>query len=216
MNTAKNRQINLNKLVSAGFSVLFLVTFALCWIKGDIYRLVILITALKIIGFGASFLLILGELGHPFFDTICPKWEKVNCHAVMASPAARLFGKIPMADIGGIYFAGGIILVCFSAVSPRLFYQVYFLGILNLLTLPYTIFSILYQSFAVKYYCFLCLIVQLIFWLEFSQFYDFVFAGFPRFVVEDFLPIIWAFGLPLLCWLFFRPLVKRAIKKKNT
>lgn len=214
MSITKNRQIDLNKLVLAGFSVLFLATFGLCWMKGDIYRLVILIAALKIFGFGASFLLILGGLGHPFFATICPKWEKVDCHAVMVSPAARLFGKIPMADIGGIYFAGGIILVCFSAASPRLFNHVYFLGILNLLTLPYTVFSILYQGIVVKYYCYLCLIVQLVFWLEFSQFYDFVFAGIPRFVVEDFLPIIWAFGLPLLSWLFFRPLVKRAIKKE--
>lgn len=211
MNTNKKWQINLNWIVIGGFSALLLTTFVFSWIIGGNQRLAILIVILKLIGFAASFLLILGELGHPLFDTICPKWEKINCQAVMESPASKLFGLIPMADIGGVYFSGGIILICFSLVNPNFFNQVYMLGVLNLLTLPYTIFSILYQALAVKFYCFLCLIVQLIFWLEFSQFYSFVFAGFPRFTLTDFLPLIWAFGLPLLAWLFFRPLVKKAI-----
>ncbi|MCK5058279.1 MAG: vitamin K epoxide reductase family protein [Candidatus Aminicenantes bacterium] len=215
MNTIKKGQIFPNRVVIAGFTALLLATFILSWIIGSNQRLAILIVILKIVGFAASFLLILGELGHPLFDAICPKWEKIDCHAVMKSPASKLFGLIPMADIGGIYFSGGIILICFSVVNPHFFNQVYLLGILNLLTLPYTIFSLLYQVFVVKYFCFLCLIVQMVFWLEFSQFYSFVFAGFPRFTAADFLPFIWAFGLPLFAWLFFRPLIKKAVAADN-
>jgi uncharacterized membrane protein len=213
---AENKwQIYLKRVVVAGFSGLFLATFVLSWLKGGNQRLAILIIILKLIGFGASFLLILGELGHPLFDSICPKWEKIDCHAVMQSPASKLFGLIPMADIGAVYFSGGIILICFSVIHPNFFNQVYVLAALNLLTLPYTIFSLLYQAFAVKYFCFLCLIVQLIFWLEFSQFYSFIFAGFPHFTAADFLPVIWAFGLPLFAWIFFRPLVKKAIDTEH-
>lgn len=202
-------------IVIAGFSVLLLATFVLAWDIGGSQRLAILIVILKLVGFGASFLLILGALGHPLFDRICPKWEKIDCHAVMRSPASKLFGLIPMADLGAIYFSGGIILICISVINPQFFNLVYVLAVLNLLTLPYTIFSVLYQAFAVKYFCFLCLIVQLIFWLEFSQFYSFLFAGFPRFSVGDFLPVIWAFGLPLFSWIFFRPMIKKAIEAEK-
>ncbi len=205
-------RINFSWIVLGGFSVLFLVTFVLCWIKGGNQQLAIPIVILKIIGFSASLLLILGELGHPLFDRICPKWEKINCQAVMESPASKLLGLIPLADIGGVYFSGGIILICFSVNNHYFFHQIYFLAILNLLTLPYTIFSVMYQAFVVRYWCFLCLIVQLIFWLEFWQFYQFLSAGFPQFRYEDFFPIIWSFGLPLFTWLFFRPLIKKAIE----
>jgi uncharacterized membrane protein len=166
---------------------------------------------MKIVGFAASFFLVIGELGHPLFNRVCPRGKRLDCHAVMKSPAARLFGSIPVADLGGIYFSGGIILICFSLLHPYFFQRVYLLAILNLLSLPYTIFSVLYQAFVVKRWCALCLIVQLTFWLEFSQFYSFLSAGFPRFIVEDFFPLIWSFGLPTLTWLLFRPLASRAL-----
>ncbi len=205
-------RIDFIRIALGGFSILFLVTFVLCWIKGGNQRLAIPIVMLKIFGFSASLLLVLGELGHPLFDRICPKWEKINCHAVLESPAAKIFGLIPTADLGGVYFLGGIILICFSVNNPHFFHQIYLLAILNLLTLPYTIFSVLYQAFVVKYWCFLCLIVQLLFWLEFWQFYQFLAAGVPRFTFEDFLPILWSFGLPVLIWTPLRPVIKGAIE----
>ena len=215
MKTNHKWQFDFTWIVLSGFSILFLFTFILCWLKGSNQRLAIPIVILKIIGLAASTLLILGELGHPLFDRICPKWEKINCQAVMQSPASKLFGFIPMADIGGIYFSGSIILICFSVLNPYFFNQIYLLALLNLLTLPYTIFSVAYQAFVVKYYCFLCLIVQVVFWLEFWQYYQFLSAGFPQFRLEDFFSFAWGFGLPLLTWLFLRPWIKKAIKADN-
>jgi uncharacterized membrane protein len=169
-------QINSLWMVLGGFSLLFLVTFTFCWIIGGNQRLAILIVMLKIIGLGTSIFLIIGKLGHPWFDRVCIKGEKLDCHAVIESPVAAFFGVIHTADLGGIYF------------------------------------SVVYQAFVVKRWCALCLIVQLIFWLEFSQFYSFLFAGVPRFAVKDFYLVVWSFGLPILVWLFFRPLVKKAIE----
>jgi uncharacterized membrane protein len=210
-------KIDSTRLVLAGFAAMLLVTLILLWLKGDNQRMAISILMLKIIGFGACVLLVLGELHHPFFDKICPKGEKLNCHAVMESPAAKLFCVIPLADIGGIYFSGGIILICFSTIHPHFFYSIFLLALLNLLTLPFTIFSVLYQAFVVKFWCLFCLIVQLIFWLEFWQLYPFLSAGIDgthllRFRFDDFYPIIWSFGLPTLIWLLFRPVVKKAIE----
>ena len=166
---------------------------------------------LKVTGFTASFVLILGQLGHRLFDRFCFKGEKLNCQAVLESPAGKLLGFIPMSDLGGIYFSGGIILIGFSGFDPFFFHRIYLLAVLNLLTLPYTIFSVLYQAIVVKRWCYLCLIVQLIFWLEFSQFYQFLSAGFPRFSLEHFFPFVWSFALPILVWMFFRPVIKKMI-----
>jgi uncharacterized membrane protein len=210
----KKRKINLFWIGWIGFFILFMFTFVICWIKGANHRLTITILMFKITGFAASLLLVLGELGHKIFDRICIKSEKLDCFAVMHSPAAKFLGRIPMADLGVIYFIGGIILIAFSVANPYFFHQIFLLAILNLLTLPYTIFSVLYQAFVVKKWCYLCLVVQLIFWLEFSQFYKFLFAGVPRFHIEDFFPFVWSFALPALVWILFRPFLKKAIQSQ--
>ncbi|MCK4835769.1 MAG: vitamin K epoxide reductase family protein [Candidatus Aminicenantes bacterium] len=212
MNKTEKKPLKVIWLVLAGFCVLFLATIILYWIKGDNYRLSIILLMFKIIGLGTSILLVLGELGHPIFKKICIKGEKIDCYAVMESPAAKVLGLIPMADLGVLYFSGGIILIAFSGVNSQFFKQIFLLALLNLMTLPYTLFSVGYQALAVKKWCELCLIVQLTFWLEFLQFYKFLSAGFPGFTIEDFFPFTWSFGLPLLVWLVFRPALQKSIR----
>jgi uncharacterized membrane protein len=202
--------------VLAGVGLLLLITCILCWIKGSNQRLAILIILYKTIGLAASIFLVLGELGHKIFDRVCIRSERFDCHAVMESPAAKLMGRIPMADLGVLYFSGGIILIGFSVVNPYFFDQIFLLAVLNLLTLPYTFFSISYQALVIKKWCSLCLIIQLTFWLEFFHFYSFLAAGVPRFRVEDFLPMVWSFGLPVLLWLLFRPALQKFIQVEKS
>jgi uncharacterized membrane protein len=180
--------------------------------KGDNYRLTIVLILLKTVGLVTSTTLVLGELGHPFFKKICIKGEKIDCYAVMESPAAKIMGLIPMADLGVLYFFGGITVIVFSVNNPLFFKQIFLLAILNLLTLPYTLFSVSYQALAVKKWCQLCLVVQFTFWLEFFQFYKFLKAGVPAFSLEDFFLFTWGFGLPLLVWLVFRQSLQKAIQ----
>ena len=123
----KKKRIDLFWIAGAGFLVLFLFTFVICWQKGANHRLTIPILMFKMTGLTASLLLVLGELGHKIFDRICIKSEKLDCHAVMFSPAAKLLGRIPMADLGVIYFSGGIILIAFSVVNPYFFHQIFLL-----------------------------------------------------------------------------------------
>jgi len=213
--TRNQWRLNVVHVALGGFFLLLLVTFVLLWFKGGNQRMAITILIFKIAGLGPCVILVLGELGHPLFDRICPgddEEDKLNCSAVMKSPAARLFGLIPMADIGAVYFSGGIILICFSSVHPHFFHSIFLLALLNLLTLPYTIFSVVYQAAVVKRWCAFCLIIQLLFWLELWQFYPFLAAGVPRFTVDHFFPFAWSFGLPALLWFLFRPWVKKAIE----
>ena len=200
------------RLILAGAAALLLITCILCWLKGGNQRLAIPIVLYKTMGLAASIFLVLGELGHKIFDRVCFRGDHLDCHAVMNSPAAKLMGRIPMADLGVLYFSGGIILIAFSVVNPYFFDQIFLLSILNLLTLPYTIFSVTYQGFIIKKWCPLCLIVQLTFWLEFFHFFSFLTAGIPRFRLMDFLPLVWSFGLPILFWLLFRTPLKKSIQ----
>jgi uncharacterized membrane protein len=212
MKSGEKRPIDPIWMVLAGVTVLLLTTCILCWLKGGNQRMAIPIILYKTMGLAASIFLVLGELGHKIFDRVCIHGDHLDCYAVMNSPAAKLMGRIPMADLGVLYFSGGIILIGFSVVNPYFFDQIFLLSILNLLTLPYTFFSVTYQGFIIKKWCPLCLIVQLTFWLEFFYFFSFLTAGVPRFRVEDFLPLVWSFGLPTLLWLLFRPILKKSIQ----
>lgn len=169
----------------------------------------------KTMGLASSIFLVLGELGHKIFDRVCIRGDHLDCHAVMNSPAAKLAGKVPMADLGVFYFSGGIILIAISVINPYFFDQIFLLSVLNLAALPYTFFSVIYQGLVIKKWCPLCLIVQLTFWLEFFHFYSFLTAGIPRFRIEDFLPPIWSFGLPVILWLLFRPALRKSIRMQN-
>jgi hypothetical protein len=117
-----------------------------------------------------------------------------------------------MADLGVLYFAGTLLVLVSSAFSPDFYYHVLYLGVLNLFTLPYTLFSVAYQAFRVRKGCALCLIVQAVFWLEFWQFYPFVF-GTPTallFNLRLLYPVILGLGIPLFLWPLLRVLLERA------
>lgn len=213
MKKDNKKKIDLLFIVAVFFSLLFLFFLYIFWAKGGNQRLTIPILLIKLAGFASSFFLILGELGHPVFERFCPREGKFNCFAVMESPAAKIFGIIPMADIGAIYFIGGITLLGLSMSSMNFFYQVYLLGILNLLALPYTIFSVIYQSFVLKAWCKFCLIVQFIFWLEFFYFYKFLSAGSLKNILKFSLPFISVFFILTLIWILVRPLIKKRIRE---
>ncbi len=185
--------------------------FVRLYLYGGNERLCLLILLLKVVGLTASWLLLLGSLRVPFFKRFCPKSPVFDCQRVIDSPAGTVFGLIHTADLGVLYFGGSLLVLVFTAFSPGFYYQVVWLGLLNLLTLPYTIFSVSYQAFKVGKWCALCLIVQAVFWMEFWQFFPFLFAN-P--VVFDFsldrlTPFILGYGLILGLWPLLRYLLEK-------
>ncbi len=162
----------------------------------------------KLIGLSACVALFAGHTGQSrIFESICPSGRISNCHRVMDSPAGKILG-IPMADLGILYFSSGFLVLFTSLLSGQLKSSLFTLAVLSVLVLPYTFFSIAYQAFVIRSWCRLCLLVQILFWIEFALFYFIVFAAPGEAEWMPQFPVIFGFGSVLLLWLMLRPIFK--------
>lgn len=95
---------------------------------------------------------------NPIVRQICSGGNpKVNCNAVLHSKAASIFGT-SWSEIGFAYFAGSLLFLLYSGISN--WDVLFLLGWLNILALPYTLFSVYYQARVVKQWCRMCVAVQ--------------------------------------------------------
>ncbi|HKJ32540.1 MAG TPA: vitamin K epoxide reductase family protein, partial [Balneolales bacterium] len=93
---------------------------------------------------------------------VCSMGNKTNCQSVLSSNAAKVIGNISWSDIGFIYFTGGYLYLLITGTS---FLPV--ITILNLIALPYIVFSVYYQARVARQWCTFCLSVQAVLLLEF-------------------------------------------------
>lgn len=100
---------------------------------------------------------------NPVAQKICKAGKKVNCGAILNSKAAQIAG-ISWSVIGLTYFAGSNILLLVTAMfNPQTLFT---LSWLNLLALPYILFSVYYQWKVAGQWCILCLAVQSVLLLQ--------------------------------------------------
>ena len=101
---------------------------------------------------------------NPALKQICAAGKKVNCGAVLQSKASKVAG-VSWSAIGFIYFAGELLLFLFTGgiTNPL---TLALLGWLNVVALPYVVFSIYYQWRVARQWCVLCLGVQAILVLQ--------------------------------------------------
>jgi len=98
-----------------------------------------------------------------FTDRLCHIATNTDCDVVTKSKASKIFGCITWADVGVTYFIGGIITLFMLPVT----YSYNNLALFSFTTLPYPVFSILYQWLKIRKWCPLCLSVQFILITEF-------------------------------------------------
>lgn len=143
--------------------------------------LLTLLLILKLTGCIITGLLLWFEIdkSNPVLKQFCTAGKNTNCSAVLSSKSSKLFNFISWSEIGFFYFAGSFIFLL-SIVNSQLSTtsllssvnsHLSTLAWLNLLALPYTIFSIFYQWRIAKHWCPLCLAVQVLLIAEFIFFY---------------------------------------------
>ena len=104
-----------------------------------------------------------------------------------------------MAEIGLIYFSGCLLAMLPAAIgntSPNLF----IIALLNLFTLPYTLFSIIYQGFIIRSWCLLCLSVMAIFWIEFYILSGIIFNGNSNYSTTGIATFIFGYIVSIVIW----------------
>jgi uncharacterized membrane protein len=163
-----------------------------------------LLTLAKTLGLVTSILLLVQSIdrNNPLVQKICGGGPNANCNAVLGSPAANVFKGLSWSEVGFFYFAGTWLALLFCSANP---FALFLLAVLNLLSLPYTIYSIYYQARVIKQWCKLCCTVQALLWVEFA-FLLLHYKGIPVLPQVQGLPALAiCLALPVFIWLALKP-----------
>ena len=113
------------------------------------------------VGLTMSVLSVLHGLGSGL-KRLCPAGRTLNCRGVLESPASRLFGWLPMADLGVVYFSTGLLLTTMAggALVDHASDIAFISALMAWAAVPYALFAIGYQAVRLKQWCWMCLVVQ--------------------------------------------------------
>lgn len=203
-----NYQENVKKeMLSKIRPPILIVFFLLCLLYvgfhlGTVLGIVYLI--LKTLGFFVSSLLTFKLIYRNASFKFCNVTTEFDCDSVLGSGAAKLTNWLSLTDIGLIYYLGSLVLLFLGSLNGNNF-GLTLLFLLSILSLPFTLFSIFYQAFKVKKWCFLCLLIMLTMWLEgIFVFYYYSVRAVNELRSEDFFLIIFSFLASGLLWFFVK------------
>ena len=154
------------------------------------------------------------DKNNPVLQKVCTGIVKGNCNAILTGKQSKLFGWLSWSEVGFFYFSGGL-LVLLSAreASAGLVVTTW----LNILALPYTVFSVYYQWRVAKQWCVLCMAVQALLILGGVNVFVSGYLQTPLIItVATITSIAIAYTLPLLVWYSTKPLILRLQESINT
>lgn len=104
-------------------------------------------------------------------DSVCSVIEDGGCDEIARSEASSFLGIFKWSEVGLAYFGVSLLtMLLFPASMPAL-------AAINIICLPYTVWSISYQRFVAKTWCTLCVCVQITLWVLFA---GYLIAGATR------------------------------------
>lgn len=210
----KNKRA-INNLLVLSIPLLFLLLSIYAFIDSGIKALMpVIYTCFTLVGAATSALLVLYEVDqyNPTLQKVCTGGGKTNCAAILHSKGSKIFG-IHWSVIGLSYFMGVLaVLLAGGMLNLALLSAAAWL---NVLALPYTVYSIYYQARIVKQWCPMCLTVQVVLVLLFviSLFGGFLSITFLS--LFTFLPFIISIGLVFLSVYVLLPALEKAKAAKH-
>lgn len=142
-----------------------------------------------------------------YADKLCSLFYQNGCNNILETSAAKLGGLISWSELGLSYFIGNLIIILLAPGFMS------YLILLNLLTLPYSFWSIWYQKFRAKQWCTLCLIVQGILWLMAITNLVFGSITLPQFRTIEVLYVGFIYLLPYLSIALLLPVIGNAARR---
>ena len=154
------------------------------------------------------------DSNNPLLHKVCTGIVKGNCDAILSGKQSKLLSWLSWSEVGFFYFAGGLITLLFAG-SPISTLAI--IAYLNVLALPYTVFSIYYQGRVAKQWCVLCLSVQFLLVLGgINVTANKLLLPFNQFSVEVIIKSILLYLIPILLWYTLKPYLLRSQEAKNT
>jgi len=169
---------------------------------------------LSMVGFGLSVSLVSLHLDrrNSFAQNLCKSSGTTNCHSVLDSPAASLFGLFSWAEMGMLYFGFQLISLLVGIISGEIHGIMSLVAKLSLLATLYVPFSLHYQAQIVRQWCLFCLAVQVILTLQIVFIFSYVSESPDTFPT---ISLLWGLTLPVAIWLIVKPYWAAAIKGKE-
>ncbi|MBT1705423.1 vitamin K epoxide reductase family protein [Chryseosolibacter indicus] len=170
-----------------------------------------LLLMLKLGGCVVSGMLLWYEIDkyNPALRNVCSSSKMINCGAILESKHAKLFNRISWSEIGFFYFASSFL---FLILTPSATLSIAILSWLNLIALPYTVFSVVYQWRIARQWCLLCLTVQGVLVTE-ALVLNFVYwhpGTSASLLYTGIFYLIVSLSLVILFWMFVKPVLKKA------
>ncbi len=167
------------------------------------------------------------DRNNPLLKKVCTGIAKGNCNAILTGKAAKITNWLSWSEVGFFYFAGGLLLLVMPIqafvtpterfVIPTQEGSLSLLAWLNLLALPYIIFSLYYQWKVAKQWCVLCLAVQALLLLGCI---NVIVNGLATPLTSLSFNIVamaaMLYLLPVLCWYVAKPYLLQLQKATNT
>ncbi len=159
---------------------------------------------LKLAGTGVCILLLMHGINanNPLIQNLCSLGSKNDCNAILKSDAAKVTTWLSWSEVGFFYFAGSVLALLIDPNAIRALIWI------NVLALPYTVYSLSYQ-YNRKNWCVLCCSVQLVLILEFLTTLLFesraLTSGIPQLSLGLLAVISIAFLVPIAIWVFLKP-----------
>lgn len=206
-------KFSLENLIGLSLSIITIIVFFFS--KPDIFQ--VLFTSLSILGFFVAIVIVRHEFGFNSvsLNKICSLSEKSSCEAVINSEGASFFGILKLSDIGIIYFSSQFFHLIFNSIYSK---QIDFSTIVSsYMTIPFAIYSIVYQWRVVKKWCPLCLAIVGVVVLQFGLilFFD-LDTSFNTFSINELMSLLLGVLWITCIWLFIKPLMKKVRELRKT
>ena len=186
-------------------SILFLMAlfFHTTYFK-ELTVVISLLTLIKTIGLLTTILLLTQSVGsnNALLQKICQGGDKISCSDILSSSAAEVFKGLSWSEVGFFYFSGTWLAI-FNSGNTFVWYS---LIVLNLVSLPYTFYSIYYQGFVAKKWCPLCCTVQALLWSEAILMNSASTRRLSPIYWVDVNTII-SLSIPVVLWLILKPFI---------
>ncbi len=155
------------------------------------------------------------DKSNPLLQKVCTGIAKGNCNAILTGKQSKVFGWLSWSEVGFFYFTGSLLVLLFA--GNAITNTISLLAWLNLLALPYIIFSVYYQWRVAKQWCVLCLAVQALLLLGgVNILANDLLTSFNNLYGSFILKTGGLYLLPVLLWYAVKPFILRQQEAKNT